>query len=702
MKNLLLKQLFLLCLFLPLGASAQLSDLIISEYGEGSGNNKYMEIYNGTGQAVDLSNYVMWKIINEGNWWERDFPMGGILEDGETYLMVNPDADPALLEQADTVGPVSPTFFLFNGNEAFALCKILAPGDTVIIDVIGVESGDVVPENWDVAGVVGAGTEHTWVRKPTVCDPNPVWASSAGANAEDSEWIVYEQDYWENVGQHSHTCSGGLAEDLFICEYGEGSSNNKYMEIYNGTGEDVDLSNYVMWKIINEGNWWERDFPMSGTLPNGETYLMVNPDADPVLLEQADTVGPVSPTFFLFNGNEAFALCKIMGPGDTVIIDVIGVESGDMVPENWDVAGVIGAGAEHTWVRKPNVCKPNPAWPASAGTNAEDSEWIVYDQDYWEDVGQHTMDCDQVITPTVNVTFRVDMSQETVAPEGVHLAGSFQNWMPGDTPMADDDGDGVWELTLMLEVNQTYEFKYVNGDQWGDDESVPPACALNQNRFVEVAEEAIVLDVVCFSSCSSCSGLYNVTFRVDMSEQDVSPDGVHIAGNFQGWVPDATPMADDDGDGVWEYTTQLGGNTSYQYKFINGKNWGFDEAVPAGCAQDNNRVIEVGTSDITTTAFCFGSCVECEGNAVIDFQLMSSLLVYPNPNDGRFTASFDLPEHREITINVYNPMGQLLTTQSQAFHTGHHTVALEVEAKGLLFVEFAGSRGKAYRRVVVQ
>ena len=124
--------------------------------------------------------------------------------------------------------------------------------------------------------------------------------------------------------------------------------------------------------------------------------------------------------------------------------------------------------------------------------------------------------------------------------------------------------------------------------------------------------------------------------------------------------------------------------------------------MPAGCAQDNNRVIDLGTSTITTTAFCFGSCAECEGSATVDHQLMSSLNLYPNPNDGRFTASFELPEHREMTVNVYNPMGQLLQTQSRTFHTGYNTLSLEARARGLLFVEFVSNRGKAYRRVVVQ
>ncbi len=701
MKKCLQRLILITGLIIPMAVAAQMSDLIISEYGEGSSNNKYLELYNGTGEAVDLSNYVMWKIINEGNWYERSFPLTGTLEHGETYVMVNPSADSTLLSRADTVGPTDPVFVLFNGNEAYALSKIVAPGDTVIIDVIGEESGDVVPENWVVAGVADAGAEHTWVRKSTVCDPNPVWSSSAGTNADDSEWIVLPQDTWENVGIHSEMCSG-VAEDLFFSEYGEGSENNKYLELYNGTGETVDLSNYVLWKIINEGNWYERSFPLGGTLEHGETYLMVNYQAGDELLSIADTVGPIDPTFVLFNGNEAYALTKILAPGDTVIIDVIGEQSGDVVPENWVVAGVADAGAEHTWIRKPSVCGPNPTWSSSAGTNEEDSEWIVLPQDSWEDAGQHTMICETMVEPQVAVTFRVDMTQETTAAEGVHLAGSFQGWEPGTTPMNDDDGDDIWELTVMVNVNQTYEFKYVNGDEWGEDEAVPGACAMNQNRFVMVAEEDISLDAVCYASCGACSGEFSVTFRVDMAEQDVSADGVHLAGNFQGWDPGATPMSDDDGDGIWEVTIALGGNNTYQYKFVNGMNWGFDEAVPAECAVDNNRTLDVGTADLTTTAFCFGSCEACVSSAAVDVVLDRSLRLFPNPNAGQFVLDFDLSETQDLSIRVYNTVGQLIQQQAQLFLSGHHQLGMNVAAKGVLFVEITSENGSVNRRIVVE
>ena len=38
------------------------------------------------------------------------------------------------------------------------------------------------------------------------------------------------------------TASLGFSQDLFFSEYAEGSSNNKYLEIYNPTNTQIDLS----------------------------------------------------------------------------------------------------------------------------------------------------------------------------------------------------------------------------------------------------------------------------------------------------------------------------------------------------------------------------------------------------------------------------------------------------------------------------
>lgn len=708
MKKNLHKLLFLFLLIIPIGLSAQISDLIISEYGE-SGTNDYLEIYNGTGATVDLSNYLIWKITNDGFWYERAFQMNGMLPHGETFTIVSYNADSTLLSEGDATGPVSGvdgsdyTFMITNGNEAWGIAKIVTAGDTILIDAIGTESASS-PDPWDVAGIVGGAKEHTLVRKGNVAHPNPDWASSAGTDADNSEWIVYPAAYWDNVGFHSDYTSA-FATDLFFSEYCDNGSND-YLEIFNGTGEDVDLTNYYIWKIINAGNWYARAYHLEGTLSHGSTFTVMSYKADSALFTKSDVTGPVidvdGSTFTLMvtNGNEAFAIAKYISPGDTIVIDVIGKESGETSPASWDVAGVTGAAKEHVLIRKSTVCSPNPDWDTSAGTNEEDSEWIIYDPTYWTDVDKHSMYCGP-LTETTNVRFKVDMNQQTVAPEGVHIAGNFQGWNPSSTAMTDADNDGVWEITIAIDQNTNIEYKFINGDAWGEDETVPGACAQNNNRFLAVGTEDIDLDPVCYASCGPCSGVFQVTFRVDMSEQTVAASGVHIAGNFQGWDPGASEMTDVDNDQIYEATFELGGNTSYQYKFINGDFWGFDEAVPADCAQDNNRFVEVETSNVVTEAICYGKCGPCSTDA-FDLALEKSITVFPNPNQGQFTLSAHLTISKELNVKVSNMMGQILEERNILAGAGSMSIPFSIDMKGILILEITGENGKVIRKVMVE
>ena len=103
----------------------------------------------------------------------------------------------------------------------------------------------------------------------------------------------------------------------------------------------------------------------------------------------------------------------------------------------------------------------------------------------------------------VNITFNVDMSQQTVLPEGVHLAGNFQGWDPAATLM-NTSGDDIYTYTQMFTPGDSIEYKFVNGDEWGEDESVPPECALNDNRYLVVPDADTVLIAVCFGSCDPC------------------------------------------------------------------------------------------------------------------------------------------------------------------------------------------------------
>ena len=48
-------------------------------------------------------------------------------------------------------------------------------------------------------------------------------------------------------------------------------------------------------------------------------------------------------------------------------------------------------------VRKCAIEQGNSDWTASAGTNADDSEWIVLEQNDWSNLGMHTLECPLVV-----------------------------------------------------------------------------------------------------------------------------------------------------------------------------------------------------------------------------------------------------------------------------------------------------------------
>jgi hypothetical protein len=225
-----------------------------------------------------------------------------------------------------------------------------------------------------------------------------------------------------------------------------------------------------------------------------------------------------------------------------------------------------------------------------------------------------------------DLTFQVDMAGQVVNPAGVSVAGNFQvaagyasDWTPGITVLSQVGATTVYELTVSLPAGY-YNFKYINGDSWGQDESVPGECADGGNRFVDVSENT-VLPVVCFGSCGSCTQMIDVVFRVNMANETISEDGVHIAGSFQGWDPGAAEM-NLDYDAVYIYAALLPAGAYYEYKFINGNAWGNEEIVPGCCNLNGNRFINVPDELTTLDVVCFGSCSDCTEDVVdITFQV---------------------------------------------------------------------------------
>lgn len=159
-----------------------ITELFISEYGEGSSNNKWLEIYNGTGAAVDLSGYTVEMYSNGATTGPVVFELTGTLADGETYVIANDGASDAIKALAD-IEQAYPSVVSFNGDDCVVLTK-----NGVIIDAIlevGHTNDDYVVD------------EVTLVRKATILGPNAEFSLD--------EWDSNDADYITNLGTHTVT-----------------------------------------------------------------------------------------------------------------------------------------------------------------------------------------------------------------------------------------------------------------------------------------------------------------------------------------------------------------------------------------------------------------------------------------------------------------------------------------------------------------
>ena len=218
------------------------------------------------------------------------------------------------------------------------------------------------------------------------------------ANAYGTDTFTYKAndgEYDSNIGTVSITLPDAPdpvvePKTIFISEYAEGSSNNKYLEIYNPTDAEVDLTQYAFPSVANapattgEYEYWN-DFPAGAKIAAGGIYIIAHPSADASITAKANHTH-----LYLSNGDDGYKLVKGTKSNFTVI-DVLGDWQGDP-GSGWDVAGTNNATKDHTLVRKPSINKGNSNWDNSRGTDATNSEWIVYDKDTWTYLGTHTID----------------------------------------------------------------------------------------------------------------------------------------------------------------------------------------------------------------------------------------------------------------------------------------------------------------------
>jgi endonuclease I/chitodextrinase len=502
------------------------TDLLISEYVEGSSNNKALEIANFTGSPVDLSSYDLRKATNGSGSFGSTYQLSGTLADGDVFVIANSSAVSAVTSVADvTTGSGIVTF---NGNDAIGLFKngtlidaignpnssanfaqnttlrrissVNSPNSTYTVsewdsfstdtfdglgshtmdggtqgdteaptaptslsassitettlslswnastDNVGVteyevfQGGSLIGTSTntsfnvtgltvvtsysftvqakDAAGNISGNSNTanaTTVDLTAPSTPTSLASSNVTETSVDLSWsaasdnvavasydVYQDASFIANTSTTSYSVSGlsagtsydfyvvakdaagnqsgnsntetittntsnpGGGSELFLSEYIEGSSNNKALEIANFTGSSVDLSAYDLRKDTNGGGSWGSVYALSGTLSNGDVFVIANSSAVSAITSVADvTTGSGIVTF---NGNDAIGLFK-----NGTLIDVIG---------NFGNSSVFAQ--NETLRRKSSVSSPNTTYTTS--------EWDFYTQDTFNGLGSHTVD----------------------------------------------------------------------------------------------------------------------------------------------------------------------------------------------------------------------------------------------------------------------------------------------------------------------
>ena len=203
------------CLFAFFTNAQDCSELFFSEYVEGSSNNKALEIYNPTQDAIDLSNYKIERYSNGSSTPSDEMSLSGTIASGEAIVITNSDTNSTnqfgyifieLYNMADILAPTYPSPLYMNGDDAIVLSK-----NGVILDIIG-KTGEDPGAAWTDDASAGftdsnGGTywtlNQTLIRKETVLkgvSENPILFNPT------TEWDSLPNMTWTNLGIHECNC----------------------------------------------------------------------------------------------------------------------------------------------------------------------------------------------------------------------------------------------------------------------------------------------------------------------------------------------------------------------------------------------------------------------------------------------------------------------------------------------------------------
>ncbi|MCB0609480.1 MAG: lamin tail domain-containing protein, partial [Lewinella sp.] len=193
-----------------IGAGPQITELFISEYIEGGGSNKCIEIFNGTGAPVSLTGYQLLFYFNGNISAGTSINLTGTINNGDVYVVCDDGATADFLNNADLASAAS----FFNGDDAIVLAKSGTP-----IDIIGRIGQDPGTE-WTGGG--NSTLDRTLVRNADITSGNT--DNALGFPSLATEWTGFANNTSSQLGSHTSNSLGNVVTLTVTDTHGNAST----------------------------------------------------------------------------------------------------------------------------------------------------------------------------------------------------------------------------------------------------------------------------------------------------------------------------------------------------------------------------------------------------------------------------------------------------------------------------------------------
>ncbi|NJD11936.1 MAG: hypothetical protein FIB01_16335, partial [Gemmatimonadetes bacterium] len=315
------------------------TELFISEYIEGSSNNKALEIYNGTGGTVNLATdgYNIQMFFNGSASAGLTINLTGTVAAGDVYVLAQRSANATIQAQADQTNGSG----WVNGDDAVVLRK-----GTTVLDVIGQIGFDPGTE-WGTDLVSTA--DNTLRRKNTICA-----GDADGSNAFDpvGEWDGYATDTFTGLGSHTASCTGPDAAPTVSSSYPVNGAADVAL--------NADLTITFSEPVNVAGSWLTLTCSTTGAhsvaVSGGPTTFTINPDADfvggesctatVVATQVSDQDGNDPPDNMVVNFTVGFTTFDVCAQSFTPIYDIQGSGATVALTGTRTTMGVVGGDYE--------------------------------------------------------------------------------------------------------------------------------------------------------------------------------------------------------------------------------------------------------------------------------------------------------------------------------------------------------------------